>query len=306
MQAQVYLGAFAIASAAPLLAWSVGRSKQPGQRVARNLAANPQLGDLHQLALQHSAVERTLQPLVRKVGSIARRLTPKGWVDKTELRLTQAGSATSADRFLAFRLALGLGGLGLGAALVGKFGSSPRLLFLVASLVVAGYGLPGLALRSQIKERGRLIGTALPAVMDQITISVEAGLGFEAALARAARSGSGPLNQELARMLQEIKIGMPRAQALRDLAARVDLPELRHFAFAVIQAETYGMPIADVLRVQASELRVRRRQRAEEQAMKLPVKILFPLVLCIFPTMFIVLVGPAAIQLARVLFGANV
>jgi tight adherence protein C len=138
--------------------------------------------------------------------------------------------------------------------------------------------------------------------MDQLTISVEAGLGFDAALARVSTAGQGPLAEELRRLLGEIKVGVPRREALRHLLDRTEVQELRHFVLALQQAEEYGLPVARVLRVQAAELRIKRRQRAEEQAMKVPVKIVFPLVLCIFPSLFVVLLGPAVIRVMRTLF----
>jgi len=150
---------------------------------------------------------------------------------------------------------------------------------------------------NKAKERKKTIQQALPDTLDQITISVEAGLGFEAAMARAARTGEGPLNEELARALSEIQLGAARHDALRGLVDRTHVPELRHFVLAILQAETYGLPVAHVLRVQAKELRVKRRQRAEERALKIPVKIVFPLAICILPTLFIVILGPAAIRM---------
>ncbi len=164
-------------------------------------------------------------------------------------------------------------------------------------LALIAYLLPDLVLRLQGRDRQQAIQTALPDVLDQMSISVEAGLGFDAALGRVVESGRGPLVDELQRTLREIAIGVPRKQAFRNLVERTDVPELRHFVFAVNQAEEYGLPIAQVLRVQSKELRVIRRQRAEERAMKLPVKIVFPLVFCIFPALFVVLLVPAAIRI---------
>jgi tight adherence protein C len=167
------------------------------------------------------------------------------------------------------------------------------------------YFTPDLLVHSRGQERQESIGKALPDTLDQMTIAVEAGLGFETAMARAGRTGTGPLADELVRTLQEVQLGVPRSKAMRNLADRTDQSDLRHFVLAVIQAESYGIPIADVLRTQAAEQRVKRRQRAEEQAMKIPVKIIFPLILCILPTLFIVILGPAAIQVSRSLFGSG-
>jgi tight adherence protein C len=138
--------------------------------------------------------------------------------------------------------------------------------------------------------------------MDMLTICVESGLGFDAALARVARNSSGPVAAEFSRALQEIQIGKSRSQALRSLAERTTVTELRAFTSAVVQAGELGIPIADVLREQAKEMRMRRRQRAEEKAQQVPVKILFPLIGCLFPALFIIVIGPGAISIAHSLF----
>jgi tight adherence protein C len=138
---------------------------------------------------------------------------------------------------------------------------------------------------------------ALPDALDLLSITVEAGLGFDAAVARVARQSGGPLGEELHRVLQEMQIGKSRSDALRDLADRTSIPELKSFVLAMVQADIFGISIAKVLQVQAKEMRLKRRQRAEEQAQKVPVKIVFPLILCIFPSLFIVLLGPAVITI---------
>jgi tight adherence protein C len=222
-------------------------------------------------------------------------------VEALNRRIRIAGSPAlwTLERALAMKMVLGIGGLISGLQWTGGlFGS-------VLTTVLAGafgYGLPDLLLWSRGKERQGLIQKELPDTMDQLTISVEAGLGFDAALARVASTGQGPLAEELRRLIGEVKVGVPRREALRHLLDRTDVQELRHFVLALQQAEEYGLPVARVLRVQSTELRVKRRQRAEEQAMKIPVKIVFPLVLCIFPALFVVLLGPAVIRVMRTLF----
>lgn len=160
--------------------------------------------------------------------------------------------------------------------------------------------VPDAILHARGRERQAAILKELPDTLDQLTISVEAGLGFDAALSRVAVSGTGPLAEELTRLLAEIKVGVPRSESLKKLLTRTDVYELRHFILALQQAEQFGLPVARVLRIQSGELRVKRRQRAEETAMKVPVKIVFPLVFCIFPALFVVLLGPAMIRVARV------
>lgn len=180
-------------------------------------------------------------------------------------------------------------GSGTGAIAAAVFGGLSG--YLVVDAILYGRG----------RERQKLILKQLPDSLDQLTISVEAGLGFDAALQRVASTESGPLAEELSRVLGEVKVGVPRSEALKSLIDRTDVYELRHFVLAIRQAEQFGLPIARVLRIQSGELRVKRRMRAEEQAMKVPVKIVFPLVLCIFPALFVVLLGPAMIRVARAL-----
>jgi len=168
----------------------------------------------------------------------------------------------------------------------------------VAGLLgIFGYLLPDIILRSRAEERQVAMRRALPDTLDLLSISVEAGLGFDAAMARVAREVHGPLGQELNRVLQEMQLGTARAEAFRELAERSGTPELKSFVLAMVQADVFGIPVAKVLQVQAREMRIKRRQAAEERAQKLPVKILFPLLFCIFPVIFVVLLGPAAIRI---------
>ena len=169
---------------------------------------------------------------------------------------------------------------------------------------MAGFFLPDLLLYNMGIKRQVMIQRDLPDAMDMLTICVESGLGFDAALARVARNSSGPVAAEFTRALQEIQIGKSRSQALRSLAERTTVPELRAFTSAVVQAGELGIPIADVLREQAKEMRMRRRQRAEEKAQQVPVKILFPLIGCLFPALFIIVIGPGAISIMHSLFHA--
>lgn len=233
--------------------------------------------------------------------SIALRLSPAGVAFRLQRRLDLAGNppAWTPDRVLAAKgLGLLLGG-GLGA-LIG-FRSVGWLLLCVALVAVFGFFLPDLLLLNAGQKRQEKIRRALPDALDMLTVCVEAGLGFDAALAQVARNTTGPLAQECARVLQEMQIGKSRNQALRALTDRTTVAELRAFVSALAQAGELGVPIASVLREQAREMRLRRRQRAEEKAQKVPVKILFPLIACLFPAMFVVIIGPGAISIAKVL-----
>jgi tight adherence protein C len=304
MDAIVVLGAAAASCSILLVWWAV--SGERSSDVARNLMAG--LGpvtDLRQAILDRSASERAVGPAVRALAARARRLTPAGLVDALERRIFLAGrpSGWPLERVLAIKLLAGGAGAVAGVLRV-VVAPGVGSILIAAGLAAVGYFLPDFLLYSKGGERQKLIRQELPDTLDQITISVEAGLGFEAAMARAARSRSGPFAAELSRTLQDIQAGLSRSQALRAIVDRTDVPELRHFVAAVLQAESYGIPIGQVLRIQAAELRVKRRQRAEERALKLPVKVIFPLIFCIFPAIFIVILGPGIISLSNsFLFG---
>ncbi|MEU8225644.1 type II secretion system F family protein [Kribbella sp. NPDC048915] len=234
---------------------------------------------------------------------LAVRLSPTGITTKLQRRLDLAGnpSGWTPDRVLA---AKGLGMFGFGA-LGALYGVRAIGLFVVGAAIGATFGffLADLLLYNAGTKRQDKIQRALPDALDMLTVCVEAGLGFDAALAQVARNTQGPLAAELSRVLQEIQIGKSRAQALRAMTERTTVPELRAFVSALVQAGELGITIADVLREQAKEMRLRRRQRAEEKAQKVPVKILFPLVFCLFPSMFIVIIGPGALNIFQVFLG---
>ena len=177
--------------------------------------------------------------------------------------------------------------------------SSPVRIALGAALVLLCFFVPDLLILSRGQKRQEQIQNALADTLDQMTIAVEAGLGFESAMAKAATNGRGPLAEEFIRTLQDMSIGRSRKDAYQELSTRTSSADLRRFTRSVIQADSYGIAIADVLRVQADEMRLRRRQRAEEQAMKVPVKVIFPLIFCILPVLFIVLLTPAVISITK-------
>lgn len=301
----VVLAAAAVVASVPLLWWSLATGREERAAVARNLSGGT-VSDLRELRLQRSPVERGFAPLVQWAAAMAWRWSPPGWFDARARRLALAGLGDrwTAEAVLAVKVLLAAVTVLVVVPWWLADPSAGRLLGGL-TLLIGAYLLPDVIVRSRARQRQEAILLALPDTLDQITIAVEAGLGFDAALARAGRSGSGPLAQELVRTLQEMNIGVPRTQALRSLVARTDVADLRQFVFAIIQAETYGVPIARVLRIQAQELRVKRRQRAEERAMKIPVKVVFPLVLCILPSLFVVVLGPAMIRMFRDLFGAG-
>lgn len=252
--------------------------------------------DLHQAELELPVGERIVQPGVAALARRARRLTPRGLVESLERRIAVAGVGDRwpIERVLAAKVAIGLAGLVAGVVImVSNPGPIPFLI--AAVLIVGGYFLPDYVLANISARRQDQIQTDLADTLDQITVTVEAGLGFEAAVDRVARQGTGPLKRELLRMLRDIELGASRAEAIENVIARTTVRELKNFLRAVAQAGRYGIPIAQILRVQSAELRDKRRQRAEEQAAKVAVKMTIPMVTCILPALFIVVLGPAVL-----------
>jgi tight adherence protein C len=287
--------------ALPLLVFSLVGGQGANGRVSRNLSAGLVPGnDLRRLVLGQSAAERLARPVVAALAGRARRMTPSGRLAHLERRLNVAGATWPIEYVLAAKLAAAgfLGGAG--AVWTALSPSLPRAVVAVVA-GAAGWFAPEAVLYGRGRERQLTVRHELPDILDQITVCVEAGLGFDSALARASKTHGGPLAQEIQRMLQDVRVGIPRMEALESMLARTDVAELRQLVHAVHQAETYGVPVAQALRAQAGEQREKRRQRAEEQAMKIPVKLVFPLVLCILPTLFIVVLGPAVLRFTRAL-----
>jgi len=255
---------------------------------------------LRQQELRVPFAERIVGPLTERFVGAGRRLTPDERVDRIRRRLNLAGNPDGwdVDRVLGLK-ALGLlAGVLLGIPVPPLLGAGVRGVFLTTTtLGLLGWFGPTMWIYQVGYDRTEQIRRELPDALDLLTISVEAGLAFDAALAQVARNSDGPLGKELFRVLQEMQIGTGRIDALRALAERTDVEELRIFVGAMVQADTFGIPIANVLRVQSKEMRIKRSQRAEEKAQQVPVKILFPLIFCILPTLFIVVMGPAGIKI---------
>jgi tight adherence protein C len=300
MNAQVWMGALFVVGAFVVRWWTVTATRGAGDAGRARLQAG--LGpvpDLRRLELARPARDRLVRASMESVARKARRLTPQGWTDALERRIGLAGISHrwSLDRVLSVKLMLGA--LGVALALVTVASNPSRSsVFLGLVLVIATWLLPEAWLSRLGRARQAEIEHALPDVLDQITIAVEAGLGFDAALARSVRTGNGALAEEFGRALSEIRAGLPRDAAFRNIVERTEVPDLRHFVVSIEQASRHGIPIAKVLRVQAQELRDKRRQRAEEAAQKIPMKVVFPTVFCILPALFIVILGPAVFRLA--------
>lgn len=257
----------------------VGRDRQP---VAD--AADAAIGTMGSISIARRASERA----------------PKSYIARLERLLALAGRppAWTIDKIIIAKPLIA----GVAALLaVLWISSDPGLvrLLLGLALVILGFFVPDLLIYSRGQERQEKMQNALADTLDQMTIAVEAGLGFEAAMAKAATNGKGPLAEEFIRTLQDMSIGRARKDAYLALGDRTSSPDLRRFTRSVVQADTYGIAIAGVLRVQAAEMRLRRRQRAEEKAMKIPIKVLFPLIFCILPVLFIVLLTPAVLSMVR-------
>jgi tight adherence protein C len=268
------------------LAWSLLSVDRRGLAKARALLSR----GLHWAEVE----KKPKNGLIRKIGY---GLTPTGYVHKLDRLLALAGRPASMplERVLAAKPALGLVG-GMVGLWLSSIGTTPIIKLVGVFVLFLGYFVPDLMLYSKGQERQKAMQLELANTLDQMLIAVEAGLGFEGAMSRAGENGKGPLAEELVRTLQDMQVGRSRRESYLALAERTNLPELRSFVQAVVQADTYGIAISRVLRVQAKVMRVKRRQRAEEKAMKLPVMILFPLLFFIFPVLFIAILGPAVIN----------
>src|SRR4051795_3920604 len=257
-----------------------------------------QAKNLEELELQQPFLERTLRPLATRLSGTVARVTSQSFSERTEKRLALAGPPGN------LRVGDWLGIKAI-AAIVGAI-----LFFLIAALLMKnfvmgvlltpvgllmGYTVPEFWLGGRVRKRQHAILLQIPDALDLLTISVRAGLGFDGALGKVVEKLKGPLTDEFRRALAEIRVGKSRREALRDIVARTEVPALTNFIGAIIQAEQLGVSISKVLQVQSEQLRIERRQRAEEMAAKAPIKMLFPLVGCIFPSLFIVILGPAII-----------
>lgn len=290
------LAAAVVGAALAALCWSLLSADRAGFRAIRT--------NLGRGIAPAATAPQTSPGLSAVLEGITRRLTPAAYVRRLDRLLMHAGRPASLPlgRLLAAKPALALLGA-VSGLLVLSLDSIPTFRLIALFLVVFGYMVPDLMLLSRGMERQKTIQRDLPNTLDQLLISVEAGLGFEAALARASSNGKGPLAEELARTLQDMQVGRSRREAYLGLAERTTAAEVRSFVQAVVQADAYGIAIARVLHIQAKAMRVKRRQRAEEQAMKLPVKVLFPLLFFIFPVLFIAILGPAVINTIATLSG---
>jgi len=251
---------------------------------------------LEEIELSQPFSERIIKPLIRGMANLVLRLAPSRNMEALQRKLEMAGRPNnwSPAEFMGVRGLAGilLGVMGFVLMTLAKADIGPKMMIGLA-MAGLGYYLPTAWLGSKIKQRQHNIIKALPDALDLLTISVEAGLGFDAALAKVTEKWDNELTREFMRVIAEMRVGKKRRDALRDMAARVDIPDVTTFVAAIVQAEQLGVSIAKVLRIQSEQMRIKRRQRAEELARKAPLKMMFPLVFLIFPAIWIVLMGPA-------------
>lgn len=287
---------------------SRSQSKVLAERLGRygNREVAPQT--LEEVELQQPFFDRVIKPLVQRASRLIIRFAPSNSLQKTEQRLARAGNPngwTAADFW---------GVRGLGALIAGGL---PFVLFIISGLpltrliaytslfVALGFYMPNVWLDRKAKTRQTGIQKGLPDALDLMTVSVEAGLAFDSAMQKVAEKWDNYLSREFGRCNHEMRMGRTRREVLRDMSERVDVDDLTAFVAAVLQADQLGVSIAKVLRIQSEQMRIRRRQRAEESAQKAPIKMLFPMVFLIFPALFIILLGPAVLQLMETFGGGG-
>lgn len=304
------LGGSMIFAAMTLMLSMIGVVTTERRAVARSLSAIQALDQAPEILkseLERPFSERVIAPLGERLVGLGRRIVRADTAERLRHKLDVAGnpSGWTVERIIGLKALAGglLGLMGFFYALAGGMSAS-TLLLVVSGGAVLGFLLPNILLNNAGQKREKLMQNALPDAIDLLTISVEAGLGFDAAVARVAKNTEGPLAQEFSRLLQEMQLGIGRMEAMRAMGERTTLTDLKSFCLSMVQADQLGIPIGRVLRIQSKEMRTKRRQRAEEKAQKVPVKILFPLIFFILPCMFIVIMGPVAIQMID-FFGAQ-
>jgi tight adherence protein C len=292
-------------AAVSLGAWAASTTLEARTGTRRSLRAidDYQVVNVRDEEMQESLGARVLAPAGRALTDLARRLTPVGYVDNVRRKIVLAGSPPGyeVDRFLILKV-LGAASTLLWIALAAIFLGDHGVLAILVVIVASGACIfgPDILLDGRIQRRREEIERRLPDTLDLLVISVEAGLGFEQALERTAAAVPGPLSDESRRMLQETRMGASRADALRALDERTKVDDLSTFILAMLQADAFGVSVSRILRGQADEIRIRRRQAAQELSQKAPIKMLFPLAVCIFPAVFVVVLLPAAIQVFKV------
>ncbi|MEW6228617.1 MAG: type II secretion system F family protein [Bacillota bacterium] len=294
------LSALVFMSVTSLALWAMGFRRGPtASERLRRVTSLTRVPSEREKKLARPLTERLFSPILELIRGLVMSVTPKNVVEAVKRKLDAAGNPwhmTPGDYILMRVVTLAMVPTALFVLARGMRASQA---FLIACAAAAlGWVVPEVMMQSKKKDRERKIRKSLPDVLDLLTVSVEAGLGFDAALAKVVERKSGPLADEFRLLLQEIRVGKPRREALREVSERVKIDDISSFIASVVQADQLGVSIANILRIQAAQVRSKRRQRAEEAGMKAPIKMLFPLIFFIFPTLFVVLLGPAVIQVA--------
>ncbi|MBI4761169.1 MAG: type II secretion system F family protein [Chloroflexota bacterium] len=260
-----------------------------------------EVASLEEIELSQPFFERVVVPIIRKIGEISARFTPQKAIQDTARRLELAGNPWPIDAatFLAIRfiLAVALGGLVTAVVLLSPAPSFSDNALYIFGATFGGFYLPHLMLSNKITSRQKEVRKAMPDALDLLTICVEAGLGFEAAMSKVSEKWDNQLSLAFARTIREIQLGKPRRDAMRDMAERLGVAEMTSFVAAVIQSEQLGVSMAKILRIQSDQMRIKRRQRAEEEAHKAPVKMVIPMAFLMFPTILIIILTPAVMQI---------
>jgi tight adherence protein C len=298
-----------IAGAALLVITGVRKYRNQAQDpLEERLAEFSQRGEvvsLEEIELSQPFSERVIMPFMRRLGDISSRFTPQHVLEQTRVRLERAGNPGNMDAstFLVLHfVAAGLfGGLMLLITLISHTLKVPIKVLIVVVFTILGYFFPDLWIRSRVNSRQKQVRKAMPDALDLLTICVEAGLGFDASMSKVNEKWDNELSMAFGRVIKEIQLGKLRRDALRDMADKIGLAEMTSFVAAVIQSEMLGVSLAKVLRIQSDQMRIKRRQLAEEEAHKAPIKMIFPMGLLIFPALMIVLLTPAAMRLTGVL-----
>jgi len=280
---------------------AAGEEEDPLQARLAEFIQRGDVASLEEIELSQPFSERVFIPFIRRVGEFSARFTPQKAIQDTARRLELAGNPWPIDAatFLAIRfiLAVVLGGFLVVVILISPPSNPTDNFIYVGGATFAGFFLPHLMLTSRITRRQNEVRKAMPDALDLLTICVEAGLGFDAAMSKVSEKWENELSLAFARAIREIQLGKVRREALKDMSDRLGLPEMTSFVAAIIQSEQLGVSMAKVLRIQSDQMRVKRRQYAEEQAHKAPVKMIIPMALLIFPSIMIIILTPAALQI---------
>lgn len=267
-----------------------------------------EVATLEEIEMSQSLTDRVIIPMARRFGDVVLRITPQNALDNTARQIEIAGNPRGLEPTLFWVARFGAA-IGIAALLFFVLSISSidwpwlRKIMIVVVFTVLGFNIPQLLLNSRINRRQDGIRKALPDALDLLTICVEAGLGFDGAMAKVNEKWDNELSLSFGRVLREIQLGKLRRDALKDMSTRIDIPEMTSFVAAIVQSEQLGVSMSKVLRIQADQMRIRRRQAAEEKAQQAPIKMLFPMGVLIFPSLLIILLGPAAVQLMQSALG---